>query len=42
VAKPTSLGSSTLTLVKGIWLAGGMLEILNPKKIVVGAPRRSG
>lgn len=31
-------GSSTLTLVRGDWLAGGMLEIRNPRTSVAGAP----
>jgi hypothetical protein len=42
VAKPISFGSVTLRFVNGDWLAGGTLEILNPKRIVVDAPRRSG
>jgi hypothetical protein len=42
VARPISAGSSTLRFVKGDWLAGGTLEILNPRKIVVSAPRCSG
>jgi hypothetical protein len=42
VAKPISFGKNKLTFVNGNELPTGLLEIRKPRKIVVGAPSRSG